>query len=158
MSVIAGVSGGIYAPAVPRVSDHTIIEHQASKSRINISDRAADLKLTLGANAYSVTNGSSTKFVSNTNIIIYDQLDGNTTYNFTVTSYNDTLAGGSSSITSITTAPDEVSNVQLQSVTDTTATLTWNAVDGASKYVVTNGSSTQNTETSNITFSGLIPI
>ena len=42
-------------------------------------------------------------------------------------------------------------------MTDTTATLTWNAVDGASKYVVTNGSNVQNTNTNSIIFTDLAP-
>ena len=138
--------GVLTAPGVPSGVQYTDRDEDSITLQWNNVD---------GANAYSVTNGSSTKFVSNANLIIYDQLDGNTTYSFTVTSYNDTLVGGSSTITSITTAPDEPTGVLNPSVTDTTATLTWNAVDGASKYVVTNGSSTQNTNTNNITFTGL---
>ena len=138
--------GILTAPGVPTGLQYT----DRTEDSITLQWNSVD-----GANAYSVTNGSSTKFVSTTNTIIYDQLDGNTSYDFTVTSYNDALAGGTSSITNSTTAPDEPANVQNPTVTDTTATLTWNVVDGASKYVVTNGTSTQNTNTNSIIFSGL---
>ncbi|MDB4566919.1 fibronectin type III domain-containing protein, partial [Akkermansiaceae bacterium] len=110
-----------------------------------------------GANAYSVTNGSTTKYTNETNTIIYDDLSGGTIYNFTITSLNDTLSGGSGSIANILTAPDAVDASTLTNVatTDTTIELSWTGVEGATKYVVSNGSDIQNTDTTSIIFNSL---
>ena len=111
-----------------------------------------------GANAYSITNGLTTKYTNETNTIIYDDLSGNTLYSFTVTSMNYNLSGGSGSIANILTAPDAINaaTVTIVDTTDTTIELSWEGVAGATKYVVSNGSDTQNTNSETIIFNSLI--
>ncbi|WP_207429042.1 YDG domain-containing protein [Pedobacter sp. SYSU D00535] len=115
-----------------------------------------------GAATYELDVATNSSFISlvygadvgNVNSKTFNNLNANTTYYFRVKAKNSGGTSGPSATASQLTAPDAPTLKDVTNITATTGTVNWEAVTGATSYLVevtSNGNSIVNTEVANAT-------